>query len=87
MEVTGPGVEPTGVVAGAPTQFKVNAERAGSAPLQATVLDASYNPVPVAVTDNKNGTYTCTYNPTLTGRHVVQVQKKIEMQGNLEKNQ
>lgn len=41
--------------------------------LQVSILDAQYIPVDVTVTDNKDGTYTCTYVATRNVKHTVSV--------------
>jgi len=79
--VSGPGVQPSGVQNGIPTTFTVNAQNAGIAPVDVSVIDNNYNPVPVSVKDNKDGTYTCSYNPVKPVRHIVQV--GISIKGNL----
>ena len=65
MEASGPGLQPQGVMMNAVAEFTVDARKAGQvAPLDISAVDADSNAVEVKVTDNKNGTYTCSYTPT-----------------------
>lgn len=73
VQVTGAGIKESGVVQGKETEFMVDAKEGGKAPLEATVMDTSYEEVPVNIKDNKDGTFKCDYKPENTDRHVVQV--------------
>lgn len=71
---SGPGLQPTGVLQGQPTQFTVDARQAGGkAPLEVIVADSQSRPVEVKVKDNGDDTYTCTYKPESNDKHTVQV--------------
>lgn len=73
MECSGPGIEPTGVTAGMPTQFKIDTRRAGNAPLDVQVLDDNSNNIDVSLSSNRDGTHTCYYTPKKGSKHIVQV--------------
>lgn len=70
----GPGLQPTGVVQGVPTNFTVDATQAGGkAPLECVVCDAMGNTVDVNVKDNGDNTYACSYKTEACDKHAVQV--------------
>ncbi|VEL12899.1 unnamed protein product, partial [Protopolystoma xenopodis] len=70
----GPGIMPTGVVAGQPTEFTVDIRDAGGpAPLTVECRNNEGEPVPLKVRDNGDGTYTCLYTPTVPKKHTVLV--------------
>ncbi|KAL3308646.1 hypothetical protein Ciccas_012818, partial [Cichlidogyrus casuarinus] len=70
----GPGIEPTGVIAGQPTQFVVDIRDAGGpAPLTVECRDFEGEPVPLKVRDNGDGTYNCIYTPRIPKKHTVLV--------------
>lgn len=74
VEARGPGIQPTGITQGVPTEFTVDATKAGApAPLDVQVLDADYKPVPVKIQDNKDKTYKVTYKPDNCDKHTVLV--------------
>lgn len=71
---SGPGLQPTGVLQGTPTNFTVDATQAGGkAPLEVKALDSASKPVEVKVKDNGDNTYSCSYKPDSCDKHVVQV--------------
>ena len=67
----GPGLEKSGVTINKWAEFTVDAKKAGKAPLHITCIDANYKPVNVEVKDNKDGTYSCKYNPKSPVKHTV----------------
>lgn len=69
MEVSGNGVQPSGVIVNEQTEFVVDARKAGSAPLEVSLTDVDYNVVNLLTTDNRDGTFTCRYTPSRTVRH------------------
>ncbi|XP_013789840.1 filamin-A-like [Limulus polyphemus] len=74
VEAHGPGLQPNGVVQGQPTEFTIDTRKAGNpAPLDVSVLDENLKPVDVKVQDNKDGTYKCTYRPTMKNKHTIQI--------------
>ncbi|CAG7722272.1 unnamed protein product [Allacma fusca] len=73
VECHGPGLEPNGVITSKPAEFVVNTQRAGSAPLDVNVMDSQYNLIDVAVRNNQDGTYSCSYVPKRGAKHTVQV--------------
>lgn len=73
MEVSGKGLEPVGVIVNEPTQFVIDARKAGKAELNVGLRDVDLNPVAVSVKDNKDGTFSCSYVPTRNVRHMALV--------------
>ncbi|TGZ55158.1 hypothetical protein CRM22_010478 [Opisthorchis felineus] len=74
VKVHGPGVLPTGNVAGQPTEFVVDIRDAGGpAPLTVECRDNEGEPVALKVRDNGDGTYTCSYTPKVPRKHTVLV--------------
>ncbi|CAL8082481.1 unnamed protein product [Orchesella dallaii] len=73
VECHGPGLEPTGNVTNKPSEFTVDTRRAGSAPLEISVMDANYNNVDVKFRETNDGIYSCNYVPKKGAKHTVQV--------------
>lgn len=71
----GPGVEPTGVVVGAPATFTVETFSAGTGMVEVVVLNPNGNQEPseVKFNNDRNLTYTVSYTPRMEGRHSVSV--------------
>uniref|UniRef100_A0A0P4W1N3 Calponin-homology (CH) domain-containing protein n=3 Tax=Scylla TaxID=6760 RepID=A0A0P4W1N3_SCYOL len=73
VKCKGPGLEKNGVVSGKTVDFQVDTRQAGDAPLDVTVIDSSYQQVPLNAKDNGNGLYDFSYRPTRGNKHTVQV--------------
>lgn len=73
VKCKGPGLEKNGVVAGKTVDFQVDTRQAGDAPLDVTVIDSSYQQVPLNAKDNGSGLYDFSYRPTRGNKHTVQV--------------
>jgi len=72
VEAHGPGLQPQGVVVNVPTEFTVDARKAGqTAALDISAVDVDSNVVDVKITDNKDSTYTCRYTPTKAVMHTI----------------
>lgn len=72
----GPGLQPSGVCAGAETNFTVETFSAGSkGDVQVSIEDPKGTKVPVSVqyNDDKNMTYTCRYTAPVEGEHKISV--------------
>ncbi|XP_044766045.1 filamin-A isoform X1 [Coccinella septempunctata] len=76
VRVYGPGVEPTGVVVGAPATFTVETFSAGRGQVEVTVENplGQQEPVDIKVNNDRNSTYySVMYTPHYEGVHKVQV--------------
>lgn len=71
MKAYGPGLEPTGQIIGRPSEFTIDTQNAGEAPLRVQAMDQEYQPVDVQVRNNGNGTYACRYTPRNPLRHTI----------------
>ena len=66
VKVYGPGVE-KGVCAGKPVEFTVDCTKSGPGHVNVNIMSAKRNTVPVSIVDNKDDTYTVTYEATDAG--------------------
>uniref|UniRef100_A0A672YRV6 Filamin B n=1 Tax=Sphaeramia orbicularis TaxID=375764 RepID=A0A672YRV6_9TELE len=66
VKVSGPGVG-SGVRANIPQSFTVDCRKAGEAPLGITIMAPKGIAEPVEVMDNRDGTHTVSYTPTVEG--------------------
>jgi len=75
VECFGPGLEKTGVMTKKPANFTVDSRKSGdvSAPIDVSVMDANYNPVPLNKTEKAKGLLECSYVPERGVKHTVQV--------------
>jgi filamin len=64
-------LEPSGQTIGKPTEFTVETQNAGEAPLRVQAIDQEGQPVDVQVRNNGNGTYNCRYTPRNPIRHCI----------------
>jgi len=73
VKVYGPGVEPTGNMAGFPTSFTVETFSAGKGKVEVIVLNPKGQPEPTEVTFNNdaNLSYTVVYKPSMQGNYKV----------------
>ena len=73
--VYGPGVQPTGVVVGAPTNFTVETFSAGEGKVEVAVINpqGKLERVDVKFNEDRSKTYTCTYCAQMEGPHRVVV--------------
>ncbi|XP_048239132.1 filamin-A-like isoform X3 [Haliotis rufescens] len=71
----GPGLQKTGVTTGKKAEFTVDTRSAGRTPqpLKISCLDVDLKPVEVQITDNKNGTYNCSYMPKRNVKHTIMI--------------
>ncbi|XP_067124657.1 LOW QUALITY PROTEIN: filamin-A-like [Centruroides vittatus] len=71
----GPGIEPSGVNVGAPTNFTVETFSAGKGDVKVVVENPKGQPVPVEIkfNDDRSKTYTVTYTAKMEGVHKVKV--------------
>lgn len=75
VECYGAGLEKTGVLTGKPAPFTIDARKSGdtSAPVDVSVMDVDYHPVPVNKVEKAKGLYECQYVPERGVKHTVQV--------------
>merc|ERR1712223_151825 len=66
VKVYGPGVE-KGVCAGKPVDFTVDCTKSGPGHVNVNITSAKRNTVPVSIVDNKDDTYTVTYEASDAG--------------------
>eukprot|EP00117_Sycon_ciliatum_P023870 scpid7460/ scgid0352/ Filamin-C; ABP-280-like protein; ABP-L; Actin-binding-like protein; Filamin-2; Gamma-filamin len=71
--VSGPGVEPTGLVSSNPTYFDIDARMAGEGDVDVSVTGPERSHVPINIVDNKDSTFRCHYEPRLGGDHTIVV--------------
>lgn len=71
----GPGVQPTGVVVGAPTNFTIETFSAGQGKVEVFVTNpkGQLEKVDIKFNDDRSKTYTCTYTAQMEGQHKVVV--------------
>lgn len=71
----GPGIEPTGVVVGAPANFTVETFSAGKGNVEVAVENpqGQLEPVEIKFNNDRNLTYSITYKPRVEGPHKVTV--------------
>lgn len=69
----GPGIQPTGVVGGAKTNFTVETFSAGEGDVAVSVINSAgkEEPVDVVFNNDRAKTYTCSYTPKMQGPHKV----------------
>lgn len=68
--VSGPGVEKEGVAMGIPAMFNVDTSNSGCGNLE-IIVKGPDEELDVRVEDKKDGTYVCSYVPTIDGPHQV----------------
>lgn len=66
VKVYGPGVE-KGVMAGKPVDFTVDCTKSGPGHVNVNITSSKRKTVPVSIVDNKDDTYTVTYEATDAG--------------------
>lgn len=71
----GPGIEPSGVNVGAPTNFTIETFSAGKGDVKVVIENPKGQPVPVEIKFNndRSKTYTVTYTAKMEGMHKVKV--------------
>lgn len=71
----GPGIEPTGPIAGAPANFTVETFSAGRGQVDVAVENpkGQREPVEVRFNNDRNLTYSIAYTPKMEGPHKVMV--------------
>ncbi|TNN51674.1 Filamin-C [Liparis tanakae] len=73
VRASGPGLNASGVPASLPVEFTINARDAGEGLLTVQILDPEGKPKKANIRDNRDGTYTVSYVPDLTGRYTITI--------------
>ncbi|KAM9705439.1 LOW QUALITY PROTEIN: filamin-C-like [Menidia menidia] len=70
---SGPGLSGGGVPASLPLHFTIDARQAGGGLLTVQILDPEGKPKKANIRDNRDGTYTVSYVPDMTGRYTITI--------------
>ncbi|XP_034019749.1 filamin-C isoform X3 [Thalassophryne amazonica] len=73
VRASGPGLNASGVPASIPVEFTIDARDAGEGLLTVQILDPEGKPKKANIRDNRDGTYTVSYVPDLTGRYTITI--------------
>uniref|UniRef100_A0AAR2JX40 Calponin-homology (CH) domain-containing protein n=1 Tax=Pygocentrus nattereri TaxID=42514 RepID=A0AAR2JX40_PYGNA len=73
VRASGPGLDKAGVAASLPVEFTIDARDAGEGLLTVQILDPEGKPKKASIQDNKDGTYTVSYVPDVTGRYTITI--------------
>ncbi|XP_068163366.1 filamin-C-like isoform X6 [Antennarius striatus] len=73
VRASGPGLNSSGVPASLPVEFTIDARDAGEGLLTVQIVDPEGNPKKANIRDNRNGTYTVSYVPDMTGRYTITI--------------
>ncbi|XP_029017551.1 filamin-C-like isoform X2 [Betta splendens] len=73
VRASGPGLNASGVLASLPVEFTIDARHAGEGLLTVQILDPEGKPKKANIRDNRDGTYTVSYIPDMTGRYTITI--------------
>uniref|UniRef100_A0A3Q2PCJ9 Filamin C n=1 Tax=Fundulus heteroclitus TaxID=8078 RepID=A0A3Q2PCJ9_FUNHE len=73
VRASGPGLNASGVPASLPVEFTIDARDAGEGLLTVQILDPEGKPKKANIRDNRDGTYTVSYVPDITGRYTITI--------------
>ncbi|XP_046728605.1 filamin-A isoform X11 [Silurus meridionalis] len=73
VRASGPGLNAAGVPASLPVEFTIDARDAGEGLLTVQILDPEGKPKKANIRDNRDGTYTVSYVPDMTGRYTITI--------------
>ncbi|XP_015254890.1 PREDICTED: filamin-C-like [Cyprinodon variegatus] len=73
VRASGPGLNASGVPASLPVEFTIDARDAGEGLLTVQILDPEGKPKKASIRDNRDGTYTVSYVPDITGRYTITI--------------
>ncbi|XP_030622681.1 filamin-C-like isoform X2 [Chanos chanos] len=73
VRASGPGLNTSGVPASLPVEFTIDARDAGEGLLTVQILDPEGKPKNASIQDNRDGTYTVSYVPDMTGRYTITI--------------
>ncbi|XP_052400032.1 filamin-C isoform X1 [Carassius gibelio] len=73
VRASGPGLDTKGVAASLPVEFTIDARDAGKGLLTVQILDPEGKPKKASIQDNRDGTYTVSYVPDMTGHYTITI--------------
>uniref|UniRef100_A0A672SP19 Filamin C n=1 Tax=Sinocyclocheilus grahami TaxID=75366 RepID=A0A672SP19_SINGR len=73
VRASGPGLDTKGVAASLPVEFTIDACDAGKGLLTVQILDPEGKPKKASIQDNRDGTYTVSYVPDMTGCYTITI--------------
>ncbi|XP_070610613.1 filamin-C isoform X3 [Erythrolamprus reginae] len=73
VRASGPGLNTSGIPASLPVEFTIDARDAGEGLLTVQILDPEGKPKKANIRDNRDGTYTVSYVPDMTGRYTITI--------------
>ncbi|KAL7979831.1 hypothetical protein Chor_008169, partial [Crotalus horridus] len=73
VRASGPGLNASGIPASLPVEFTIDARDAGEGLLTVQILDPEGKPKKANIRDNRDGTYTVSYVPDMTGRYTITI--------------
>uniref|UniRef100_A0A671M2C9 Filamin-C-like n=1 Tax=Sinocyclocheilus anshuiensis TaxID=1608454 RepID=A0A671M2C9_9TELE len=73
VRASGPGLDTKGVAASLPVEFTIDARDAGKGLLTVQILDPEGKPKKASIQDNRDGTYTVSYVPDMSGRYTITI--------------
>ncbi|MCJ8734519.1 hypothetical protein PDJAM_G00236590 [Pangasius djambal] len=73
VRASGPGLDSAGVAASVPVEFTIDARDAGEGLMTVQILDPEGKPKKASIQDNKDGTYTVSYVPDVSGRYTITI--------------
>ncbi|XP_054622815.1 filamin-C-like isoform X3 [Dunckerocampus dactyliophorus] len=73
VRANGPGLNSSGIPASLPVEFTIDARDAGEGLLTVQILDLEGKPKKANIRDNRDGTYTVSYVPDMTGHYTITI--------------
>ncbi|XP_072567273.1 filamin-C-like [Paramormyrops kingsleyae] len=73
VQASGPGLDSSGVPASLPVEFTIDARHAGEGLLTVHIVDPEGKPTKANIRNNRDGTYTVSYVPAMTGPYTITI--------------
>uniref|UniRef100_A0A8C9TIM2 Filamin C n=1 Tax=Scleropages formosus TaxID=113540 RepID=A0A8C9TIM2_SCLFO len=73
VRASGPGLDVSGVAASLPVEFTIDARHAGEGLLTVHILDPEGKPTKANIQNNRDGTYTVSYMPAMSGPYAITI--------------